>query len=420
MKRVGSISANPNPIDITGFSGTGVTTLSWAATGVDALEVRVGAPDGPLFSRSGPTGSKITGKWVRDGMTFYLQDASSDQPDRAAETLATVTLHADASNFAAALLGVPPAAVGTDAIAAAIQQQLGVCPRLGSLRVRPSMILVCEAHLSKSTVVFKATLDAANSTLALEGWACDRVRKLGVPSPKVLAFDASRQYFPSPYLIMEKVSGQPLKTLRLSPDRLGLVLRQVGRFARLIHSVRLEGFGYLDEALYLLQNTVRGEHLTWRDAVWEHLEGAVYLTRQGLLSPSTLGSLRMRLEQHDALLRHCELGCLLHGDLGSGNTFVNPSTEEVVGIIDFAQRQSGDPAWDLARIALERDPDQLRLVLDAYEPDTTLGRTLPARIALFRPFVVIAYTQWAHRLGLENDIPMAWRPYLDQGAPLGW
>jgi len=69
----GWINANPNPIRV---RPPGATTLSRTSTGTTLVEVRVGAADGPLFSRTGPSGSAATGKWVWNGTVFYLQDVS--------------------------------------------------------------------------------------------------------------------------------------------------------------------------------------------------------------------------------------------------------------------------------------------------------------------------------------------------------
>lgn len=91
-RATGSITANPNPIQVSEDSRVGVTTLSWASEGTTEVKVHVGAPDGPLFSISGPSGSETTGKWVRNRMVFYLQDVSGGLPLIPAHTLATITV----------------------------------------------------------------------------------------------------------------------------------------------------------------------------------------------------------------------------------------------------------------------------------------------------------------------------------------
>ena len=59
------------------------------------VEVRVDAPAGLLFARTGPGRfTQATGQWVRDGTTFYLQDVSGSVPLIPEHTIATVTLKA--------------------------------------------------------------------------------------------------------------------------------------------------------------------------------------------------------------------------------------------------------------------------------------------------------------------------------------
>lgn len=85
-----SLTAGPNPIPVTGGAVFGVTTINWMAPGVEAVEVHIGSPGGPLFVAGGNRGSDQTGPWVPDGMTFYLQDISGGKALTAENTLATV------------------------------------------------------------------------------------------------------------------------------------------------------------------------------------------------------------------------------------------------------------------------------------------------------------------------------------------
>jgi len=91
---IGTLAAKPNPIKVCDKTGAGITTLSWTSTGATAVEVHVGKPDGDLFAKSGPEpGTWPTGKWVGDGMTFYLQDVSSGKPLSAENTIATLVVN---------------------------------------------------------------------------------------------------------------------------------------------------------------------------------------------------------------------------------------------------------------------------------------------------------------------------------------
>jgi hypothetical protein len=93
-KSSGFITAHPNPIRVPGGQDFGhpVTRLSWTSARTDTVEVHVGAPDGPLFSRSGPSGSQTTAGWVRDGTVFCLQDVSGGLALTRANTLAMVSV----------------------------------------------------------------------------------------------------------------------------------------------------------------------------------------------------------------------------------------------------------------------------------------------------------------------------------------
>jgi hypothetical protein len=88
-----SLTASPNPIPVSGGAFLGMTTITWNAPSVTYTELRVGAPDGALFAEGLSSGSVPTGLWVTDGMTFYLQDVSNNQPLTSANTLATLVVH---------------------------------------------------------------------------------------------------------------------------------------------------------------------------------------------------------------------------------------------------------------------------------------------------------------------------------------
>lgn len=86
-----TLTADPNPIITSEGTGLGETTLHWS-TPAAHVEMHVDAPTGPLMGTGESQGSMRTGKWVHDGMKFYLQDR--DAPDRASEaaTLGTIAI----------------------------------------------------------------------------------------------------------------------------------------------------------------------------------------------------------------------------------------------------------------------------------------------------------------------------------------
>jgi outer membrane protein assembly factor BamB len=50
--------------------------LNWSVSSVFIFQVRVDSPTGPLLYQGGAS-TALTGKWVTNGMKFYLLDASN-------------------------------------------------------------------------------------------------------------------------------------------------------------------------------------------------------------------------------------------------------------------------------------------------------------------------------------------------------
>jgi hypothetical protein len=67
--------------------------LNWYAPNSTAVEVHVGSPGGTLFVGGGSQGAAMTGPWVNDGATFYLQDATNGNSTSPSNTLAVATVH---------------------------------------------------------------------------------------------------------------------------------------------------------------------------------------------------------------------------------------------------------------------------------------------------------------------------------------
>jgi hypothetical protein len=88
----GSLVAAPNPVPVPAGQASGSATFNWNTSTATTVELHVGAPDGPLFALGGPQGTAVTGGWVTDGLTFFLQDVSLGQPLTPQFTIATQTV----------------------------------------------------------------------------------------------------------------------------------------------------------------------------------------------------------------------------------------------------------------------------------------------------------------------------------------
>jgi hypothetical protein len=80
--------ANPNPV--VSPTASGATTILINAT--CPYDVRVGAPKGLLFVSNAGVSSMITGNWVTDGTTFYLQASGDTTTSGTLQTLKVTVL----------------------------------------------------------------------------------------------------------------------------------------------------------------------------------------------------------------------------------------------------------------------------------------------------------------------------------------
>jgi glucose/arabinose dehydrogenase len=94
----GSITANPNPVQVAAGGTTGITNVFWSSAQTSVVEVHRDSPSGPLFARTAAGSFSLpTGNWVQEGTKLFLQDVTSRQPLTSAFTLDSVTLHVTAA-----------------------------------------------------------------------------------------------------------------------------------------------------------------------------------------------------------------------------------------------------------------------------------------------------------------------------------
>lgn len=277
-------------------------------------------------------------------------------------------------------------------IAKVVEETLGERPK--GLRPIPTYLdtIVCEVELRKRVVIFKGSDPAGRDVdgIGLEAWASEKVREAGVPTPTIVAVDTSRKQLPMSYFIMEKAAGQPLSTLPLEARRPYTV--KVGGLLRQMHTIALEGFGWLDETVYKDNGQIRGQSESWREALLEDIPRSLAFFRQnGALTPELLEIAERAVEKAEPLLRGVHKGSLLHGDLGSLHVWIDPTQETITSIVDFGDRCAGDPLWDIIRYEWDLMADLWK----GYAPETSLKNRFDADYYLY---AVLQALPWAHKL----------------------
>jgi aminoglycoside phosphotransferase (APT) family kinase protein len=228
--------------------------------------------------------------------------------------------------------------------------------------IRPDRLVKCqqnrrratyEAHFPDGTFFFKIEISIPYGfpSLALEKWALDQAAELGLAVPQPVALDCSESLFPFRWLLLPALPGVCLTDSSVAPDTQAAFIHQAGEILYRLHQIRIVGFGSLQDDYYLRTGRVRGEADDWRSfMVRSGCDHAEQLTRFGVLSASEKERVMSFIE---ACVPDLENGHLLHGDVQPKHIFVDPSTGKLTGILDFGDRQSGDPEWELSWVLLQ-------------------------------------------------------------------
>ncbi len=125
-----------------------------------------------------------------------------------------------------------------------------------------------KAHEGNKSVVLKTGIEADKYVLTYEKdimsteiQVYEKLSRCGVPIPKILHTDFSRQFVKCDYFFMEKLEGATWeKTENLLTDENRKKLHyELGRYTAIIHNLEGDYFGYIkNDKLY--------QFSTWKDA----------------------------------------------------------------------------------------------------------------------------------------------------------
>jgi Ser/Thr protein kinase RdoA (MazF antagonist) len=186
----------------------------------------------------------------------------------------------------------------------------------------------------------------------------------GIMTPRLLAFDDSRELVDRPFSLWERVNGETLGLLETEPGSMPNPWREAGRQLALLHcriSCCPDPKGYLDrhgrnlDPTALLRETVDARRLDAATA--KEVEALIEELRPQVQEPTGR--------------------CFLHGDMHAMNVMCTREGT-LLAIIDWGDAGWGDPTLDLASVPLAAIP----FVVDGYESEASgqLGETRGARI----------------------------------------
>ncbi len=205
-----------------------------------------------------------------------------------------------------------------------------------------------------------------DNSLEVESHLLDRVRSERVPTPRVIACDATRESVPWAWQLIEYLDQPSLqhwyKSGELDPET---IPGQIGKAIADFQGVPVEGFGPFRVDELLRSGELIGHHRSYPDyfhlRLDEHLST---LVTGGLLTGPERERIHGLLRDHAPLLED-ERPCLVHKDTALWNLLGTP--DRITAVIDWDDAIGGDPVDDLALLGCFFDEPFLKRVFAGYE-----------------------------------------------------
>lgn len=262
--------------------------------------------------------------------------------------------------------------------------------------------------------------ESPEANLAPEVLAHGLLRDRGVRVPEVVYFESFNAALGRSVMVTTEIVGGPIGVMHCDID-VGAVLREAGRELALIHTIPVEGFGWIRRDRLDATRLQGGQH-TLRTFALEDLPSH-FAALTGVLTAGEISTLDRAIADGAALLA-TKNAVLVHGDLDASHIFHQQG--EYSGIIDFGEIRGADPLYDLGHFALhdgEKIPCRvLPSLLAGYGEVTPLPPDAEPRVWLWSLLIgvralarSIARPQSAYHDHLRSAIRRA----LMESAPIG-
>lgn len=217
--------------------------------------------------------------------------------------------------------------------------------------------------------------------LAVESFVMGKVQALGVPTPRVIAIDATRREVPFAWQILELVRDPDLnRHFKAGTLATPEVAEQLGRLIATWQLVPVEEFGPFEVGRVQAELRLRGLHATYASYFFTRFDAHLaFLVAREFLAPGQAGEIRLEIERHRGLLALPQ-GCLVHKDTALWNLL--GSERVITAVIDWDDCIAGDRLDDLSLLGCFHDGTLLRRAFAGYESVRALPRDFAPRFWL--------------------------------------
>lgn len=203
----------------------------------------------------------------------------------------------------------------------------------------------------------------------------------GIPVPEVYNTYVELKRYPVRFQIMDLIMGKSLSVYHKNNElQVDKIAYELGMYLRRLHTIRMDGFGFVDTDLLKKDGTVRWLERKYPDYFNKRLDDHLdYLSKNNLLTPETIDEIRQLFRKYSSLL-NLDAGVLVHRDLALWNVLGTP--DRITAIIDWDDAVGGDPADDLGILQCFYEEDFMSHVFSGYFGNEKMSQDFKIRIWL--------------------------------------
>ncbi|MCL2774861.1 MAG: aminoglycoside phosphotransferase family protein [Oscillospiraceae bacterium] len=199
--------------------------------------------------------------------------------------------------------------------------------------------------------IYYARFLPEDCSFAVEVTAHKIMAHIGVKVPQVVAFEQKESQIGLSMMIASEIPGVCMD--EAMPDNPEEILREAGRQLALIHTIPVDGFGWIDRNSH---DILKGEKNSFPEYFDNYLADDLICLQYYDCKPEDAAKIRGYMEQARLILS-VQKAVLVHGDFDTSHIY--HSSGKFSGFIDFGEIRGNNRLYDLALFAYnDHSPDR--------------------------------------------------------------
>ncbi len=228
-----------------------------------------------------------------------------------------------------------------------------------------------------------------------EKWVIEHLAEKNVRVPRPVIYDDSEITFQYPFFVITAIDGQPFSTLSLAKSEQAFIITRAGKDLARMHHIHTRGFGWCSNELSRKYRIVCGYdddlQTVLHNALHEHLP---LLCNANIITNSEAEWIKTYIASHPSV-HSLKQGRLVHGDYDLLHIFA--AKYGYSGMIDFGNKMSMDPVWDIANFHMLH-PGLSEYLIKGWREEIDIDLSDPKlfheKIDVFSLIIAIVKSSW--------------------------